>query len=64
MVGWVSMLTMGAAVGFGFAYFKTNYPYTFRINKTAIAWKAEPDFLTNSVVFSKKDTRNDINEML
>ena len=40
MVGWVTMLTMGAAAGFSFGYFKVYYPYTFRCNKKAIAWKA------------------------
>lgn len=64
MIGWVSALTVGAAAGFVFGYFKVFYPYTFRMNKKAMAWKGEPDFLTNSVVFKKKETRNYINGML
>ena len=54
MVTWVSMLTLGGATGMFFGYFKVYYPYTFNINKNAMIWKSEPDFLTNSAIFKVK----------
>jgi len=54
MVTWVSMLTLNGATGMFLGYFKVYYPYTFRMNKNAMIWKAEPDFLTNSAIFKVK----------
>ena len=64
MVGWVTMLTLGGAVGLTMGYFKVYYPYTFRTNKNALIWKAEPDFLTNSIGFKVKSQNSSINHML